>query len=85
MVHPQVIELREKGLSTKVIALAIAAWIRYMTGKGPIWGDAILGVCFAMLCMPCRFGLRILFGFLGVYGSIDTALGCIFSCSHVDI
>jgi len=42
----QVLELREKGLSTKVIALANAAWIRYMTGKGPIWGDAILGVSF---------------------------------------
>lgn len=43
----QVIELREKGLSTKVIALANAAWIRYMTGKGPIWGDAILGVIYS--------------------------------------
>ncbi|CAM9946560.1 unnamed protein product [Ectocarpus sp. 12 AP-2014] len=39
-----VIELREKGLSTKVIALANAAWIRYMTGKGPIWGDVIQGI-----------------------------------------
>ncbi len=38
----QVLELREKGLSTKVIALANAAWIRFMTGK--LGGDAILGV-----------------------------------------
>lgn len=40
----QVIELSEKGLSTKVIALANAAWIRYMVGRMPETGEAILGV-----------------------------------------
>lgn len=40
----QVIELSEKGLSTKVIALANAAWIRYMAGRMPETGEAILGV-----------------------------------------
>ncbi|CAM9937611.1 unnamed protein product, partial [Hapterophycus canaliculatus] len=39
-----VLELRERGLPTKVVALANAAWIRYMTGKGPIWGDVIQGI-----------------------------------------
>nr|AGN55416.1 mannitol dehydrogenase [Saccharina japonica] len=39
-----VIELSEKGLSTKVIALANAAWIRYMVGRMPETGEAILGI-----------------------------------------
>lgn len=39
----QVLELVEEGLPTKVIALANAAWVRFMTGEGPD-GDAILGV-----------------------------------------
>lgn len=39
-----VIELVEKGMRTKIIALANAAWIRFMLGTGPIWGEVILGI-----------------------------------------
>ena len=47
----QVIELSEKGLPTKVIALANAAWIRFMMGRMPETGEAILGVS-SVLGMP---------------------------------
>lgn len=39
----QVLELEEKGMRTTFIALANAAWIRYMTGEDEN-GDYIVGV-----------------------------------------
>ncbi|CAM9230963.1 unnamed protein product, partial [Laminaria digitata] len=39
-----VLDLSEKGLPTKVIALANAAWIIFMVGRAPDTGEAILGI-----------------------------------------
>lgn len=80
----QVLELRERGLSTKIIALANAAWIRYMTGKGPIWGDAILGVSF-FFYVSCRNSSSDCMACLAVVRSRVCMCVCVFVDVDVDV